>query len=305
MLIYGIPAFRLKKSIIEEQVDELRQMRVNIETGVEVGKDISLSELREKGYKAFFIAIGCQGSRKLNIPGEESYGVRSSLDFLKEASSGERISIKGDVVILGGGDVAVDTARTAVRHAQGQKVIMVFPEQRNEMTAHEVEIRKALSEGVVLQPGWGIEEISGENGEACKVICKRCISIFDSGGNFNPRYNSNDLLELPCSHVLTAVGENVVWGDLLENSNIKLGRRQTVIADFDTCKTGQEDIFAGGDVQSGPSSVEEAIDAGKRGAVSIHRYLHPEVFSEEDTDDDWRNPKGGKKKSLISRLFGI
>lgn len=303
MMVYGIPAFRLKKSIIEEEVEELKQMRVVIETGVEVGKDISLDELRAKGYRAFFIAIGCQGSRALNIPGEELQGVRSSLDFLKEASSGEKMDIKGDVMILGSGDVAVDTARTAVRHAQGRKVVMVYPEQRNEMTAHEAEIRKALSEGVVLQPGWGVQEITGKDGRAEKIICKRCISIFDSGGNFNPRFNSNDLLELECSHVLTAVGENVVWGGLLSGTDVKLGRRQTIVADPDTCRTSQEDVFAGGDVQSGPATVEDAIDAGKRAAVSIHGYLHPEDRTAEEKDGDWKDK--GKHPGILHKLFGI
>ena len=294
MLAYAVPAFRFKRNIIEDQVDELRQMRVTIETNVEVGRDVTIDELRSRGYNAFFIAIGCQGGKRLNVEGEDTAGVCSAVDFLEEASSGEKIDLDGQVIVLGGGDVAVDAARMAVRHAMkphstvhgpDARVTMICPEQRNEIRASEPELKKALQEGVILQPGWGIIEIRSENGRVSSVVCKRCLTSLDSGGNFNPRYNDNDILEFPCNHLITAVGEQVVWGGLLNGVDVKLGRGQIIVADNETLRTGLEDVFAGGDVHSGPSTVENAIAAGEKAAASIHHYLRLSNDRKSGSDD--------------------
>lgn len=278
MLVYGIPSFKLEKDVVQAEIDIIKEMGVEIKTGIEVGKDITLDELRAQGYKAFYIAIGCQGGRLPGIPNDTAKGCASAVDLLKEVNANEKYDIKGDVVVIGGGNVAIDVARDSKRCASDDtKVNMFCLESRETMPASVEEIEEAESEGIVVNPGWGPKEVLvDENGEVRGVVLKKCLSVFDAEGRFNPTYDESELMTVECKHVFFSVGQSIVWGDLLKGSKVELGRGNGAVADELTYQTAEPDIFVGGDVYTGPKFAIDAIAAGKQGAISIHRFVQPQ-----------------------------
>ena len=274
MLRYGVPSFKLEKDVIDAEIDIIRQLGVEIKCGVEVGKDVTLDELRSQGYKAFYIAIGCQGGRKANIPGEDAEGVMTAVDFLRTVGGDESYPVRGKAVVVGGGNVAIDVARTAVR-CGAESVKMFCLEPREKMPASEEEIEDAAADGVTLDCGWGPKEIRVENGKVTGVVFKKCVSVWDAEGRFNPAYDENDTMTVDCDRVFLSIGQSIVWGDLLKGSRVKLGRGQGAEADRLTYQTAQPDIFVGGDVYTGPKFAIDAIAAGKEAAVSLHRFVQP------------------------------
>lgn len=275
MLVYGIPSYKLEKNIVEAEIDVIRAMGVEIKTGVEVGKDITLDELRAQGYKAFYIAIGCQGGRSIGVEGEDADGVTSAVEFLREVNEKETYDIRGDVVVVGGGNVAIDCSRDAVR-VGAPKVTMVSLETRDIMPASEEEIHEAEEDGVKLVGGWGPKEIrKDEKGRVKSIVFKRCLSVKDAEGRFHPTYNEEETMTVSAAHIVLAVGQSIVWGNLLAGSRVQLGRGNGAKADPVTYQTAEPDIFVGGDVYTGPKFAIDAIAAGKEGAVSIHRYVQP------------------------------
>ena len=274
MLTYGIPSYKLEKDVVEAEIQILRELGVEIRCGVEVGKDVTLDQLRQQGYQAFYIAIGCQGGRKANIPGEDSPGVMSAVDFLRSVAGGEADPIQGRCIVVGGGNVAVDVARSALR-CGAQQVQMVCLESRDAMPATPEEIREAEAEAVAIQCGWGPKEICVEDGRVTGVVFKRCLSVFDPEGRFAPVYDESDTMTLPCERVFMAIGQSIQWGGLLDGETVELGRGRSPVADPVTYQTGAADIFVGGDVYTGPKFAIDAIAAGKEGAVSIHRFVQP------------------------------
>ena len=248
-------------------------MGVDITTGVEVGKDITIDELKKQGYKAFYIAIGCQGSRKAGVAGEDAKGVMSAVDFLKEAGSTHEFPLEGDVVVIGGGNVAIDVARTSTRVGD-YNVSMFCLEDRANMPASEEEIEEAVEEGVKLDCGWGPKEILTENGKVTGIVLKRCTSVKDADGRFNPQYDENDTKTVKCSHVFLSIGQTTIWGDLLKGTKVEIDGVR-VKADKLTYRTTDPDVFIGGDVYTGPRFAIDAIAAGKEAAISIHRYVQP------------------------------
>ena len=274
MLRYGVPSFKLEKDVIDAEIDIIRQLGVEIKCGVEVGKDVTLDELRSQGYKAFYIAIGCQGGRKANIPGEDAEGVMTAVDFLRTVGGDESYPVRGKAVVVGGGNVAIDVARTAVR-CSAESVKMFCLEPRDRMPASEEEIEDAAADGVTLDCGWGPKEIRVENGKVTGVVFKKCVSVWDAEGRFNPAYDENDTITVDCDRVFLSIGQSIIWGDLLKGSRVKLGRGQGAEADKLTYQTAQPDIFVGGDVYTGPKFAIDAIAAGKEAAVSLHRFVQP------------------------------
>ena len=277
MLVYGIPSFKLEKDVVQAEIDVIKEMGVEIKTGVEVGKDITLDELREQGYKAFYVAIGCQGGRLPGIPNDTAKGCSSAVDLLKEVNANEKYDIKGDVVVIGGGNVAIDVARDSKRcGSDGTNVSMFCLETRETMPASVEEIEEAESEGIVIHPGWGPKEVLVDaNGEVRGIVLKKCISVKDAEGRFNPQYDENQLMTVECKHVFFSVGQSIIWGDLLKGSKVELGRGNGAVADALTYQTAEPDIFVGGDVYTGPKFAIDAIAAGKQGAISIHRFVQP------------------------------
>lgn len=274
MLVYGIPSYKLEKDVVQAEIDIIEAMGVEIKTGVEVGKDITIQQLREQGYKAFYIAIGCQGGRKAGVPGEDAEGVVTAVEFLREAGEKEAYPIEGDVVVIGGGNVAIDAARVSGR-VGAPKVSMFCLESRETMPASLEEITEAEEENVSINCGWGPKEILTEDGKVTGVVFKKCTSVTDESGRFNPTYDENETMAVACKHVIFSVGQSIVWGDLLAGSKVELGRGNGAVADALTYQTAEPDIFVGGDVYTGPKFAIDAIAAGREGAISIHRFVQP------------------------------
>ena len=274
MLRYGIPSFKLEKDVIDGELEVIKAMGVEIKCGIEVGKDVTIQQLREQGYKAFYIAIGCQGGRTAGIPGEDAEGVMTAVDFLRTVGGDESYPVSGKAVVVGGGNVAIDVARTAHR-CGADSVTMFCLEPREKMPASEEEIAEAMEEGVSLNCGWGPKEILTENGKATGIVFKRCVSVWDESGRFSPTYDEADTKTVPCDRVFLSIGQSIQWGSLLEGTKVELGRGNGAKADSLTYQTAEPDIFVGGDVYTGPKFAIDAIAAGREGAISIHRFVRP------------------------------
>lgn len=273
MLTYGIPSYKLEKNLIEAEIDVIKAMGVEIKCGVEVGRDITIEELRKQGYKGFYVAIGCQGGKKPGIPGEDAQGVYTAVEFLREAGAKEAFELGGDVIVIGGGNVAIDAARVGTRCTAG-KVSLFCLESRDEMPASREEILEASEENVGMNNGWGPKEILTENGRAVGVVFKKCLRVYDDSHRFAPVYDEEDTMTVSCSDVIFSVGQGIEWGNLIKGTKVELRGNGGAIADRLTYQTAEPDIFVGGDVYTGPKFAIDAIAAGREGAVSLHRYVH-------------------------------
>ena len=273
MLRYGIPSYKLEKDLLAAEIDVIRQLGVEIRCGVEVGKDVTIEDLREQGYKGFYAAIGCQRGRKPGISGENAEGAYTAVDFLRKAGGSESFPLEGDVVVVGGGNVAIDAARVSSRCTDA-KISMFCLETREKMPASNEEIEEALEEGIELNCGWGPKEILEENGHVSGVVFKKCTRVFDAQGRFSPEYDENDTVTVPCRHVIFSVGQAIDWGHMLDNLHVELRPNGGALANKLTYQTSEPDIFVGGDVYTGPKFAIDAIAAGREGAVSLHRYVH-------------------------------
>ena len=273
MLRYGIPSYKLEKDLLAAEIDVIRQLGVEIRCGVEVGKDVTIEDLREQGYKGFYAAIGCQRGRKPGISGENAEGAYAAVDFLREASAKESFALEGDVVVVGGGNVAIDAARISSRCTDA-KIFMFCLETREKMPASDEEIEEALEEGIELNCGWGPKEVLEENGHVSGVVFKKCTRVFDAQGRFSPEYDENDTVTIPCRHVIFSVGQAIDWGHMLDNLHVELHPYGGALANKLTYQTSEPDIFVGGDVYTGPKFAIDAIAAGREGAISLHRYVH-------------------------------
>lgn len=273
MLRYGIPSYKLEKDLLAAEIDVIRELGVEIRCGVEIGKDITIEELREQGYKGFYVAIGCQRGRKPGITGENAKGTYAAVDFLREAGAKESFALEGDVVVVGGGNVAIDAARISSRCVDA-KISMFCLEQREHMPASKEEIAEALEEGIELNCGWGPKEVLEENGKVTGVIFKKCTRVLDEQGRFSPEYDEEQTVTIPCKHVIFSVGQAIEWGNMLDNLDLKRRPNGGALANKLTYQTSEPDIFVGGDVYTGPKFAIDAIAAGREGAISLHRYVH-------------------------------
>ena len=273
MLRYGIPSYKLEKDLLAAEIDVIRELGVEIRCGVEIGKDITIEELREQGYKGFYVAIGCQRGRKPGITGENAKGTYAAVDFLREAGAKESFALEGDVVVVGGGNVAIDAARISSRCVDA-KISMFCLEQRENMPASKEEIAEALEEGIELNCGWGPKEVLEEDGKVAGVVFKKCIRVLDEQGRFSPEYDEEQTVTIPCKHVIFSVGQAIEWGNMLDNLDLKRRPNGGALANKLTYQTSEPDIFVGGDVYTGPKFAIDAIAAGREGAISLHRYVH-------------------------------
>lgn len=275
MMTYGIPTYKLEKDVVEAEIQVLRELGVEIKCGVEVGKDVTIQQLREQGYKAFYIAIGCQGGKLPQIPGIDAKGVDYAVHFLHEAIEHNDQHLDGDVVVVGGGNVAIDVARTSTRFG-ASKVSMFCLESREEMPATKAEVKEAEEEDVKVNCGWGPKEVlTDAEGNVTGVVFKKCVSTKDANGKFNPQYDENETITVEAKHVVFAIGQAIEWGELLKDTKVEFWHGNYPVADSLTYQTGEPDIFVGGDVYSGPKFAIDAIEAGKNAAVSLHRFVQP------------------------------
>ena len=275
MLTYGIPSYKLEKDVIEAEIDVIRQLGAEIKCGVEVGKDITIEELKKQGYKAFYIAIGCQGGRRPNVPNDTAEGTDIAVSYLRKSFETKE-NFTGDVVVVGGGNVAVDCARNAHRLGAAS-VKMISLEQRNEMPASKEEIKETLEEDIEILNGWGPKEVLvDESGKVTGIVFKKCVKVFDENGKFAPVYNE-ETKEIKADKIVFAIGQAIEWGKLLEGTKVKFWHGNYPVADKLTYQTDDEDIFVGGDVYTGPKFVIDAIAAGHEAAESLHRHARPKA----------------------------
>ena len=250
MLRYGIPAFRLEKDVLDAEIEVLKELGVEFKCGVEIGKDVTIQSLRDEGYSAFYLGIGAQKSATLGIKGEDLKGVWGGIDFLRAVNAGEKLDLGKKVVVVGGGNVAMDVARAAVR--LGADVTVAYRRKESDMPADPAEVAEAKEEGVKFLFEYKPVEIKGSKGSVSALLC-------EAG-------------EVKCNTVIAAIGQTIDWGKL-DIGELKTDEKGRAEADGFTYQTAQPDIFVGGDVMTGPKFAIDAIAAGKQGAISIHRFV--------------------------------
>ena len=273
MLTLGIPNFRLEKDVVNAEIEVLREMGVEFKCGVEVGKDVTLDELRAQGYKGFFLGIGAQKSSALRIPGEELEGVFGGVEFMREVNLGNKPAIGDKVAVIGGGNVAMDVCRTAVR-LDAKETYVVYRRSEDEMPADKMEVAEAKEEGVKFLFLNAPAEIIGEDGKvkALKVEVME-LGEPDEKGRRKP-VGTGKFETIEVSAVIGAIGQKVDLGGIAPEG-MTFNKNGTIIADAVTLQTAQPDVFVGGDVYTGPKFAIDAIAAGREAAISLHRYVHP------------------------------
>ena len=275
MLMYGIPTYKLEKDVIDAEIDVIKQLGVEIKCGVNVGEDVSIDELKKQGYKAFYIAIGCQGGRRPGIKNDDAVGTEIAVEYLHNSFE-KREKFEGDVVVIGGGNVAIDCARNA--HRLGAKTVSMFSlEDRESMPASKEEIKKTLEENITINNSWGPKEvIVDENNHVSAIVLMKCLRTIDpETKKFSPLYDENETITVKADKIVFAIGQTINWGKLLENTKVTFWHGNYPIADKLTYQTADEDIFVGGDVFTGPRFVIDAIAAGHEAAESLHRHVRP------------------------------
>ena len=272
MLMHGIPEFRLEKDVIEAEIDVLRALGVEFHCGVEVGRDVTIPELREQGYKGFYVAIGLQSGGKLGVPGEDAEGVKAGIELMREVNLEGKKSLSGRVVVIGGGNIGADVARTALR-CGAEKVSLYCLEDYDSMPMGEEDRTECEEDGIEIHAGWGQTEILAENGKCSGIRFRKCLSVRNAEGRFAPTFDDNATEEVPCDMVLYCIGQKVDWKGLLTGTAVELNPNGTAKADPVTYQTAEPDIFVGGDVYTGQKFAIDAIAAGKQGAVSLHRWV--------------------------------
>ena len=274
MLMYGIPQYKLEKDVIEAEVQVIKDLGVEFKMGCEVGKDVTIEELKKQGYKAFYIAIGCQGGRRPGVANDTAKGTEIAVDYLRNIQE-DKTPFKGEVVVVGGGNVAVDCARSA--HRLGAvKVSMVCLEDRDHMPASNEEIRETLEEDIEINNSWGPKEIKvNAKGEVTAIVFKKCTRVLDENGKFAPLYDEEEVMELKADKIVFAIGQAIEWGKLLEGTKVTFWHGNYPLADKLTYQTADDDIFVGGDVFTGPKFVIDAIAAGHAVADRLARHVRP------------------------------
>lgn len=273
MLMTGIPSFRLEKDVLNAEIDVIRALGVEFRCGVEVGKDISLQQLRDEGYRAFYLAIGAQKSARLGLPGEDLKGVFGGVDFLRAVNSGDTPSLGKRVAVIGGGNVAMDICRTAVR--LGAEVTVVYRRSEAEMPADSQELAQAKAEGVRFAFLSAPVEILGTESGGVRALRVEKMELGAPGERTKAAPVGTGVFEeIEADSVIAAIGQSIDWGQL-DVGALEIGRKGAALADSLTLQTAQPDIFVGGDVYTGPKFAIDAIAAGKVAATSLHRYVRP------------------------------
>ncbi|MBN1103829.1 MAG: FAD-dependent oxidoreductase [Deltaproteobacteria bacterium] len=278
MMRYGIPSYRLPEEVLDKEIGRVLGLGIGMETGKRLGRDFTLDQLKAEGYEAVFIATGLQESRRIELEGSDLQDVLWGVDFLSRVSEGKEVRLKNRVLVVGGGNVAVDVALTALR-VGAKEVTMACLESREEMPASAWEIEQALEEGVRIMPSWGPHRIIGENGQVRAVELVTCTCVFDEKGNFCPAFGeTRETVE--ADQVILAIGQAADLSFLAEKGEVKC-ERGLVVADPQTHETGMAGVYAGGDVSKGPGAIVDAVAAGRRAAEAIDRFLGGDGAIEE------------------------
>lgn len=275
MLTYGIPSYKLEKDVIASEIDVIKELGVEIKCNVEVGKDVTIAQLKEQGYKAFYIAIGCQGGRRPGVANDTAKGCEIAVEYLRD-SFDKKERFNGNVVVVGGGNVAIDCARSAHRLG-AESVSMYCLETKDDMPASRDEISEAEEENIAVNTSWGPKEVKvNDKGEVCGIVFKKCLRTIDPETKaFSPTYDENETVEVVADKIVFAIGQTVEWGNLLEGTQVTLRGGKYPVADAFTYQTADPDVFVGGDVFTGPRFVIDAIAQGHEAAESLHRRVRP------------------------------
>ena len=272
MLENGLPSFRLEKDVVQAEIDVLREMGVQFRCGVEVGKDVTIAQLREQGYQGFYVAVGLQSGGRLNIPGGDAQGVTAGIDFMRRVNGGRETKLEGRVVVIGGGNIAADVARTAVR-CGAESVDLYCLESYDDMPMGPEDRGECERDGITIHAGWGQTEIVTENGHAAGIRLRKCLRVKNGQGRFAPEFDDNDTCQAQCAAVLYCIGQKVDWRQLLTGTAVTFNPNGTAQVDPVTYQTAEPGIFAGGDAVTGQKFAIDAIAAGKEGAISLHRFV--------------------------------
>lgn len=305
---FGIPAYRLPREIIDKEIKQVLDIGIELQTEKKLGRDFSLDELKGNGYDAIFLSVGAQLSRKIDIAGADLNDVLWGVDFLCEVSEGKEISLKENVLVVGGGNVAVDVALTALRRG-AKNVTMACLESLEEMPANPWEIEEAREEGVKLMPSWGPKRIVEDNGKVSQIELVRCTSVFDNKGNFCPSF-ATITETVQTDQVILAIGQATDFSFLDDTIPITI-ENGLIKVDHETLETGISGVFAGGDAAKAPGTIIDAIAAGRRAAESIDRSLGGDgiidealVERPESNSYDGKRPEGfaDKQRAKMSSL---
>jgi len=275
MMRTGIPDYRLPPAILEREIRYIERLGVELRLSHPIGFDTTVDDLFEQGYKAVFAAAGTGRDAQLGIPGEDLAGVEPAVAFLTRANLCASAEVGSNVLVIGGGAVAMDVARTVLRLG-AKRVRVVCLEPRDQMPAWEHEVHDALAEGVELVNGWGPTRFVGSEGRVRGAAFRRCTRVFDAQGAFAPTYRDDSVFETDCDGVYVAIGQrpNPVWAQ--GSRGVPLDARGYLEADPETFATAREGLFAGGELYTGPSIVVRAVANGREAALSIDRYLRGE-----------------------------
>ena len=317
MLRYCIPEYRLPKAVLDNEIRYVEELGVELRTGA---TQRSLDGVFEEGFKAIFVATGAWISQKLGIAGEDAAGVIAALDLLQRVGSGEHVTVGKNVVVIGGGSVAIDAARTAVRLGAGEVHIVCLESRelacRDRMPAQDLEIDEAEEEGVIIHPCLGARSIVTENGRVAALETIRCTSVLDDEKRFAPTFCEGLSPVIKADTIIVAVGQRADPGNLLELDKTRSGN---IKADPITLETSRRGVFAGADVVTGPANVVRSIAQGKRGAESLHRYLrgidlregrqppveNPVTGFQREKRPSTRHPGGREKGRLLRGNAGL
>ena len=275
MMMNGIPSFRLEKDVVQAEIDILKEMGVEFRCGVEVGRDVTIAQLREEGYQGFYLAIGLQSGGTLPVPGGTASGVMPGIELMRRVNLGEDITLHGKVVVIGGGNIACDVARTAIR-CGADSVEMYCLESEEEMPCGEEDKEEVLSDGIAIHGGWGPVDVQPkEDGTVRSIRFQKCLSVKDAAGRFAPVYDESMIETVEAGTVLFCIGQKADWGALADGTRVERNKNGTAAADGLTYQTAEPDIFVGGDVYTGQKFCIDAIAAGKEAAISLHRFVQP------------------------------
>jgi NADPH-dependent glutamate synthase beta subunit-like oxidoreductase/ferredoxin len=307
MMHLGIPEYRLPRDVLQAQIREILDLGPELKLNVRLGRDFSLEDLRRQGYKAVLMAFGLHRSRDLNLPGHELDGVVKGIDFLLNVNLGYRFEVGKKVVVIGGGNVAIDVARSAMREQQkmageglpneltssemdvamkefmdvsraalrmgAREVQLVCLESRAEMPAAEEEIEEGVLEGMKLNPSLGPKQFIGHNGKLTGLEVVRCLSVFDENKRFNPKFEAGTEFVIPCDTVILAIGQSSDVSFLTPADGVETTRQGTLRINPETLMTTAPGIFAAGDIAFGPRLIINAVADGKKAAVEIDKFL--------------------------------
>ena len=272
MLENGLPSFRLEKDVVQAEIDVLREMGVQFRCGVEVGKDVTIAQLRQEGFRGFYVAVGLQSGGKLDIPGGDAQGVMAGIDFMRQVNGGQCSKLAGPVVVIGGGNIAADVARTAVR-CGAESVDLYCLESYDDMPMGPEDRGECERDGITIHAGWGQTEIVTENGHAAGIRFHKCLRVKNDQGRFATEFDDNDTCQAQCATVLYCIGQKVDWRQLLTGTAVTFNPNGTAQVDPVTYQTAEPGIFAGGDAVTGQKFAIDAIAAGKEGTISLHRFV--------------------------------